>query len=513
MSSNSNHLKDIFEKPNRNTTLQVVFVDIEKYSKRKTLYQNKIIDSFTKILEESLTETARIYLSQLQNRNKTINLGQDTILLPTGDGAAIIFPFEDINDLHISFAKILLEKIHQSNETNKCLIFGKENWCNCHPNFGVRIGISKGEGIIYKDFNKNYNVAGQVINYAARVMGLADSSQIIFTEDAYKNFDDLSEDPFLTGKFNRFNNIRIKHNETITIYQYIGKDEVYINRDTPKAILADKKTSVTILNKKETLPIFIATDIEGCITPQNRGEIDLSKLEKLNAYCQFVKSNSIYPQIVFFTGRSQGYVELLAQCLGMINGMPLDLPCVIENGAALYFPMSKKTIPLTSNEQLKVINETKNILISAFSENRFEPKGYMITINNREDQIIEDLHSEIKERLRDAGVSNELETGTSATAIDITAKGINKLSGVLEILSYYKMAAQTGDLQNIVAVGDHTSDYKVLDSVGIGYCPSNAHLDVKTRITKKFGDKNIIDADYVDLILHIIKEECGIAIK
>jgi len=98
---------------------------------------------------------------------------------------------------------------------------------------------------------------------------------------------------------------------------------------------------VRIVSPKEKLPLLIVTDAEGCITPPHRTDIDMRKLQRLRAYCDFVKSEDgrDFPPLLIYTGRPQGYVEMLAQALGMVDKPP-DLPFVIENGAALYFPVS-----------------------------------------------------------------------------------------------------------------------------------------------------------------------------
>ena len=66
-----------------------------------------------------------------------------------------------------------------------CQIFTDNGWCNCHEFFDVRIGIADGKAIVFKDINDNYNVAGNPINIASRVMGLGDRQQIILTDEAY----------------------------------------------------------------------------------------------------------------------------------------------------------------------------------------------------------------------------------------------------------------------------------------------------------------------------------------
>ena len=72
MLSESTHLKNILEKHKHIANVQVVFVDIEKYSKRRTAKQIEIIDSFTNLLNESLKKTSQQYILELQS--KDINL-------------------------------------------------------------------------------------------------------------------------------------------------------------------------------------------------------------------------------------------------------------------------------------------------------------------------------------------------------------------------------------------------------------------------------------------------------
>ena len=121
----------------------------------------------------------------------------------------------------------------------------------------------------------------------------------------------------------------------IKMLLYIGGR--FSERRTKKSIDRLFRSAVKIVSTKSELPIIIASDVEGCITPPYRTEVDLRKFQRLRTYCEFVKTNPEFPQIIIFTGRSQGYVELLAQSLGMLNS-PFDIPFVIENGAALYRP-------------------------------------------------------------------------------------------------------------------------------------------------------------------------------
>lgn len=223
MNNQSQHLENIMNKHNRVSTLQIVFVDIEKYSKRKTKIQIAIIDEFTSCLKHALKEISHQHFEYFQSGN--LNYQDDTITLPTGDGAAIVFSYSGLYEIHLDFARTLLQTVYQHNKKSECDKFQENGWCNCHSNFNLRIGISEGKGLIYRDLNGGYNVAGDVINMAARVMGLVGRNQIAFTADAYKQIVDLVDDPYLVDRFIEYPEVSIKHDAKLTVYQYIDDIE------------------------------------------------------------------------------------------------------------------------------------------------------------------------------------------------------------------------------------------------------------------------------------------------
>jgi hypothetical protein len=246
MVESSTHLDKIIAKYNRKANLQVIFVDIEKYSKRRSLTQISVIDSFTNTLKESLNATSQKFSDYIKI-NK-INFQSDIIKIPTGDGAAIVFSFEGLPDIHLYFAKKILQNINVKNLEEPCHKFDEDGWCNCHSNYHVRIGISEDRGIIYKDLNENYNVAGNGINMASRVMGLADRSQILFTYEAYRQIVDMVDDPFLDARFREYKNVEVKHGVKLNIYQYIEESQGFINSSVLKDIESINR-DVSIINK------------------------------------------------------------------------------------------------------------------------------------------------------------------------------------------------------------------------------------------------------------------------
>lgn len=234
MKAHSEYIENIISRQNRTANIKVVFTDVQSYSKRRSQAQIAVVDAFMECLNKALKVTSQKYIEYAQSNN--INFQTDIIALPSGDGAAIIFPFEGLHDIHLFFASRLLEEVKKNNDNANCEKFNENDWCNCHNAFNLCIGISEGKGILYKDINDSYNIAGNAINLAARVMGQAEKNQIIFTEDAYRQIIDMVDDPNLDEKFREFIGVSIKHNLKINVYQYIEKNDA-INSNLPNDLV------------------------------------------------------------------------------------------------------------------------------------------------------------------------------------------------------------------------------------------------------------------------------------
>lgn len=222
----STHLENIIKKQDGISNLQVVFIDIEKYSKRRTKIQSAVIYKFIQCVKETLTEISQHYIEYTQNND--INLKEDTITLSTGDGALVVFTFDGLSEIHLEYSKILLRKISEINEGYNCSKLIEDGYCNDHPHFNVRIGISEGNGLIFHDFNNHYNVVGDTVNMASRVMNLADRNQIVCTAQARDQIIDIAYRQGLDSNFIRYPQVRVKHDVVIDAYQYID-DLTYIN--------------------------------------------------------------------------------------------------------------------------------------------------------------------------------------------------------------------------------------------------------------------------------------------
>lgn len=218
MMQTSRYLEEKMAKSNCYCGMQVVFVDIVSYSKRRSYAQVKVIHAFIQYIEQALTNTARKYVEYTHKMD--VHIRRDVVVLPSGDGAAIAFPFEGIPDMHLFFASDLLRIIDKNNKALNCEDFRVKGWCNCHSAHLLRCGISEGKLILYKDLNDNFSIAGDSVNMAARVMDLADASQIFLTWDAYRQVADMI--PGIEVQFRRYRQARIKHDLRIDVYQYIN---------------------------------------------------------------------------------------------------------------------------------------------------------------------------------------------------------------------------------------------------------------------------------------------------
>jgi hypothetical protein len=237
----SKHLETVISKNHGSTTMQVVFFDIVAYSKRKSTAQYALIEKFTGLLSGALHIIGQKYLQYAQDHDA--NFANDIIKIPTGDGAAVVFTFEGVERIGLDFITCLLEAIHAHNTENGCERFASSGWCNCHTSFLVRVGASEGRGIIFKDVNGLYNVAGTTINLASRVMGQADGMNVLFTKDAYRNLVDMTTDTTLEEQFREYANIKIKHGLSLDLYQYRPKDQSAVNIQEPYSLKFSQKFS------------------------------------------------------------------------------------------------------------------------------------------------------------------------------------------------------------------------------------------------------------------------------
>lgn len=205
-------------------------------------------------------------------------------------------------------------------------------------------------------------------------------------------------------------------------------------------------------------------DIDGCITDGKLCGINL-----LNVTTLFHEIKKIHSSIHMCTGRSAPYVEALSQLLG------IDQWCICENGAYYYYPKTDDVIfhPLVSDITISTLTSLKSL----FRQQKYKSickielgKEVCISLNPI-NILIEELFEIITEEI-DHGL---LYVNHSATAIDITPKGVDKGSGL-------RMLAEMEDfnLMDVLAIGDSSGDLPFMRLAGLKACPANASDAVKS---------------------------------
>lgn len=135
----------------------VIFFDIVGYSVNHDPMQVKITQKFMKCLAAMIGKLWKCKLKK--NKNNPY------IILPTGDGAAIIIFDAPKNFLNREIVSLYLAA--------RVLIYAKIN------KIGIRCGIYSGEIDIINDPYGDINVSGSVINMASRIMDAANSGQVL----------------------------------------------------------------------------------------------------------------------------------------------------------------------------------------------------------------------------------------------------------------------------------------------------------------------------------------------
>ncbi len=231
---------------------------------------------------------------------------------------------------------------------------------------------------------------------------------------------------------------------------------------------------------------LIVADIEGCITPPNRGMMNPSDFLLIVDYCQKAMSDKSLPPLVFCTGRQIPYVECVAQ---LTNAFFPNFPSVAENGAFLYDVARNKVFlnPAVTDESKDFLHdvrkETEKIL-DKFGAAKEYGKDVCISLNPPVKMPIAEFFEKVRYGL--SNYSNVINITHSASAVDITPIGIDKASGVRFLSEKTNIP-----LENMLAIGDTRGDLPILNIVGIPTGPANASKDVR-EVAKYIADSESV---------------------
>lgn len=240
---------------------------------------------------------------------------------------------------------------------------------------------------------------------------------------------------------------------------------------------------------------LIVCDIEGCLTPGKGKPLNLDALAAIKQYNRESKKQAQVPPITLCTGRSLPYVEAMMQA---IDGY---IPAISENGAGLYYPAEDdyRIHPLITPQTKKQMAEAKNVIHEEIINNfnaKFEwGKDFVISVNPPSDISIEEFFKIVHDNLKMHNI--DLNVTHSASAVDITPKGIDKFSGLKLLLEKLQL-----DSEDVAGIGDTRGDFPVLKNVGFSAAPNNATDEVKQIVNYVSDYEN--GNGVVDIIKHCI---------
>jgi hypothetical protein len=193
-----------------------IFLDIVNYTHNRSIEaQTELIAVLNKIVKQSITK----------NRIKS----DSVIYIPTGDGICISLvdvskPF----DIHILLALDILEKLHNHNISTQ----------DDMRKFNLRIGINDNIDNLVIDINKQKNVSGSGINFAARILSLCDANQILVSNSVFDKL--VQREKYITSFKNYIG--EVKHGVKLSVYQYRNPSYPFLNNSTPSSFVTKPKS-------------------------------------------------------------------------------------------------------------------------------------------------------------------------------------------------------------------------------------------------------------------------------
>ncbi len=232
-------------------------------------------------------------------------------------------------------------------------------------------------------------------------------------------------------------------------------------------------------------------DVEGVITLPGGSQHPWA-LETLLRIRAFLRRSSL--AAVLCTGRQEPYGEAVIQALDLYSPLPVAVrarvaervgrellawPSILENGGYFYDPLAKRPFPhpdLTP-DRVRLLQRLRADVLGPLVERtgaQFEPsKDFCASINpppvapgSRERQSTDAYRPLVHAALAD--YLGEVEVKHSASAVDVTPRGVSKASAVRLLLDWTGL--QPGE---VLGVGDSAADAEWLAAVGWRGAPAN----------------------------------------
>jgi hypothetical protein len=206
--------------------------------------------------------------------------------------------------------------------------------------------------------------------------------------------------------------------------------------------------------------------------------LNLAALAEIQAHNRRAEKGQGIP-LTLCTGRPQPFVEAFCQLLAV------HLPCVCENGAFVYDVSKDRMLrhPDISGRHLKALRGLGRLLeteIKAEYPHHREP-GKEICISLNPDAAPESYADQIKslyEHIKPYVDPDLFFTTHSASAVDITPKGIDKASGIRFLSELLNLP-----VERMLGIGDTAGDLSFLQITGLAAAPSNGTEAVKAVVS------------------------------
>ncbi len=222
------------------------------------------------------------------------------------------------------------------------------------------------------------------------------------------------------------------------------------------------------------MPVVLVCDVEGCVVPDLGRPWDLKLLSELAALIRRLP----FP-VHLCSGRPVQYVEGVLQALG------LETVAVCEGGAVLFDPRLYRVEILVPEEAREMMADLRRVL-----ERDFAPaRGARVSVGKEVCVSLVPLREEGARPVPPSALLEPLEeflelrfgrwrerfaVTQSASAVDITPRGVDKGTGVKELLDRLGVSPK-----RCLGVGDGKNDLPFLTRMGGRACPGNADQEVK----------------------------------
>jgi len=219
---------------NNDKQIKYIYLDVVRFTDRTVEAQSDIIQVLNSLVKESVINIK--YTNDKKGKGSIRK--KDVLFLPSGDGMCIaLFENNDRYDVPLLIALEILRLL---------AIYNEKFQADISRSFRVRIGLNGNHDNLIKDINGKDNVAGAGINYAQRIMSLADGGQILVGQSIHEIL--TQHDKYL-HLFKQLDG-NVKYNKSLKVFQYIGTD-IGVNIDQPSSVGFKSVSQREIISKIE----------------------------------------------------------------------------------------------------------------------------------------------------------------------------------------------------------------------------------------------------------------------